>query len=154
MATHDCEKGNKRYKLIYQIKSKTVWNIQLAVKIQGMERPPQWGSTFHGNQSHFHEEEWTGGNISLTLQEAFAIQLWHLKGLPVYVDFQIYASKGQSHKCCCCYSYLLMCTELLYGIFTQDHSWNWNSSFSSMTQNIQNNNHCCHQLSPKHFQSE
>lgn len=33
MATHDCEKGNKRYKLIYQIKSKTVWNIQLAVKI-------------------------------------------------------------------------------------------------------------------------
>lgn len=57
MATHDCEKVNERYKLIYQIKSKTVWNIQLAVKIQGIERTPQLGLTFCENQSHFHEEE-------------------------------------------------------------------------------------------------
>lgn len=148
MATDDCEKVNERYISIYQIKSKTVWNIQLEDvrnwKTSSMRLNISWGLV---------SLSWrgiTGGNIFFAMQKAFAIKSWHLECLPVCADFQNNTNEGQSHRHCYCYSYLVMCTELLYGISTQGHSWNWNSSFSSMTQNIQNNNHSCHQLSPNY----
>lgn len=134
MATHGWEKVNQRYELIYQIKSKTLWNIQLAVKIclTFMKRNKKRNFFSYLPKSICHE-----------------IMTFEILSM-VYADFQINTSEGQSHKLCYYYSYLLMYTELLYGISTQGHSWNWNSSFSSMTQNIQNNNHSCHHLSPKY----